>query len=388
MKKYEVIVIGGGLMGLSCAINLASYGKKVCILEKEYCGSGQTGFSGGQVLDGYEISMEELKNRFGYDEANSLYNFSRISREMLRKELENSKAIVGNGNLVVALNDTQEMQIQRDLNLNITNLRKKFIDKDNIKDYIDSPIVQSAVYDKDAFQINPKEMIQNLMNKAIEMGVEICEYMEVNNILGCRVSTNQENYFADYIVLAAGLGTDKILKNKFTSRVYPIKTMMGEIDKFDHFQIKNNYCIYDARNVGSYFRKTDDKFFFGCCDSQFGMSKSTINRKIAKEFNKFFPQNRIESIRGYQKEIDVTLSRLPHFEHRGNLYIAYGLNGHGLALAYGIGNQIANHITFGTSYYYDIMDKYFKTKRFLKVPILGPLVASLIINIMKLFDRT
>lgn len=35
MEKYDIVIIGGGFAGLTCALTLSKEGKKVCVLEKE-----------------------------------------------------------------------------------------------------------------------------------------------------------------------------------------------------------------------------------------------------------------------------------------------------------------------------------------------------------------
>ncbi len=48
--KADVIVVGGGVIGLSCAWRLAQDGADVVLLEKSYCGSGASGASLGALM--------------------------------------------------------------------------------------------------------------------------------------------------------------------------------------------------------------------------------------------------------------------------------------------------------------------------------------------------
>ena len=41
--RYDVVVIGGGVMGLSAAYFLKQAGMKVCLLERDRLGQGDTG---------------------------------------------------------------------------------------------------------------------------------------------------------------------------------------------------------------------------------------------------------------------------------------------------------------------------------------------------------
>lgn len=58
MEKYDVIVIGGGFAGLTCAIIMAKEGKKVCVLEKEW--------QMGGAFQSYQRGKQQLETGFHY----------------------------------------------------------------------------------------------------------------------------------------------------------------------------------------------------------------------------------------------------------------------------------------------------------------------------------
>ncbi len=47
MENQDIIIIGGGLIGLSCALKLAKNNIKVTVYEKDVCGAGASSYSLG-----------------------------------------------------------------------------------------------------------------------------------------------------------------------------------------------------------------------------------------------------------------------------------------------------------------------------------------------------
>ena len=68
MKKYDVIVIGGGLAGAAMLYNLSSAGLRTVLIERHNIASGATGRNGGQViqLDGRDRDAVAIMNRLQY----------------------------------------------------------------------------------------------------------------------------------------------------------------------------------------------------------------------------------------------------------------------------------------------------------------------------------
>jgi sarcosine oxidase subunit beta len=54
-ETFDVIVIGGGIMGTATAYHLAKRGAKVVLLEKTHLGAGSTGLTGGIIRQHYSI---------------------------------------------------------------------------------------------------------------------------------------------------------------------------------------------------------------------------------------------------------------------------------------------------------------------------------------------
>lgn len=65
--RSDVIVVGGGITGLSTALHLAEAGIAVALLEAHVPGWGASGRNGGQVNPGLKADPDEVEKRYGAD---------------------------------------------------------------------------------------------------------------------------------------------------------------------------------------------------------------------------------------------------------------------------------------------------------------------------------
>jgi len=68
----DVVVVGAGYTGLSCALALAEAGRSVMLLEAGDIGHGASGRNGGQVIPGLKHDPDELVARLGRERGESL----------------------------------------------------------------------------------------------------------------------------------------------------------------------------------------------------------------------------------------------------------------------------------------------------------------------------
>ena len=79
----DVVVIGGGVTGCSCALTLAEAGLRVRLYEARRVASGASGRNGGFALRGLAISYPAARERFGSTAAEALWRFTERSLDRM-----------------------------------------------------------------------------------------------------------------------------------------------------------------------------------------------------------------------------------------------------------------------------------------------------------------
>ena len=80
-------MIGGGLAGLTTALELARRGVSVVLLEGKRLAWGASGRNGGFVSNGFSEGMNRIAARVGREGASALYQLSRFGTEYVRREI-------------------------------------------------------------------------------------------------------------------------------------------------------------------------------------------------------------------------------------------------------------------------------------------------------------
>lgn len=231
-EKYDVIIVGAGVIGATIARNLSKYKIKTLVLEKNNDVGDETSCANSAIVhSGYDPHPGTLKAELN---VKGCEMFTKVCEE-LDVEMERI------GSLTVATNEEEEETLEKLLiNGQENGADVRIVEQDELRKM--EPFITKkatkALYAKDAGIINPFELVVALMENAIDNGVILHLEEEVIDIKkassGFIVKTNNKEYDTIVVVNCAGVNSD-IINNYVSDKKEVIKPRKGEYYVLDHF---------------------------------------------------------------------------------------------------------------------------------------------------------
>ncbi|WP_096155291.1 glycine oxidase ThiO [Bacillus sp. FJAT-45066] len=227
-KKYDIIIIGGGVNGCAAAFNLSKLGYKVLLLEKDQIGSKASNAAAGML--GAQVELTE---------AGPLFELARSSRSKfpaLQEELKEFSGIdielVQKGMLKVARTDKEVVHLkqiiedQRNLGEETSWLTKEEV-LDKEKSLSDN--VLGAMTIPNDGHVNPIHLTAAFCKSAIALGADVKEYVEAyefhregSKITG--VVTNDGEFNSEHVIVTTGAWSKRLLEQSgLTINAHPVK---------------------------------------------------------------------------------------------------------------------------------------------------------------------
>jgi L-2-hydroxyglutarate oxidase LhgO len=257
-KKYDHIVIGAGIIGLSVARSLKSKkpSSRILILDKEEeVGAHSSGRNSGVLHAGFYYSANSLKARFTVQGSQALKEYCR------------SKNIPFNacGKLVVAM-DGQELEMLKELERRgrVNGSNVKLIDLAEAREY--EPAVFShkkVLYSPDTASLDPQDVLTALKEDLMGLDVDFVFKARYLGSKGNMVLTTAGDFEGRKVINCAGLYADKVAHGFGFGREYTMIPFKGLYLKYKKNRTDVRMNIYPVPNLknpflGVHFTKTVD----------------------------------------------------------------------------------------------------------------------------------
>lgn len=207
----DICVIGGGIAGLSTALEAARLGASVAVIEARQVGWNASGASLGVVAPGFGNDVSDLILRLGREHARELWALSQEGVDRVREiagELDD--ADVTDGLLEVSMTDNGNHLVRRLQALgDVFAADVEGWQTDQVRSALKSPGYFHAIHYRRAFHLHALNYVRGLAELALRAGVQIFEQTDVTSIdatgIRKRIVTPEGRLRANHIVLAGNV---------------------------------------------------------------------------------------------------------------------------------------------------------------------------------------
>lgn len=367
-QKASVCVIGAGFTGLNAALTLAKAGVDVVVLEASRIGFGATGRNGGQIGTGQRVDVDELEEKYGFDNAKAMFDIGVAAHGHVVDQCR--EYMIDIGYQAGVAHAEFDAKGKNHAYASAEYLASKYgYDKveciDDMNAHVSSPKYSGGTIDWGAGHGDPLALAFGAAKAAIKAGAKIYENSRVISMEnGAR--TEHGVVHADHYVLACN-GYLGDLDREVSKFVMPINNFIVTTEVLGAIRamelIPQNIAVADSKFVVNYFRRTPDhRLLFGGGESYGYKFPRNLAAKAYAPMLDIFPQLKgVKIDNAWGGTLAITMNRLPYVRRRHNIWTASGYSGHGVALASFCGHLIGEAMQ-GDSPEFDIMASIEHTK--------------------------
>ena len=394
----DVAVVGGGLAGLSAAIELADRGYSVVLLEAHQVGWGASGRNGGQVIAGLACDQAVIEAQLGLEASRQTWNMTLEAIALIgqRRERFGIGCDWQAGYLSLAVNPrkSDELRAWHEHMQRAYGYQTHWIAPGDMPQWIASERFHSGIHDPAGGHLHPLKYSLGLARAAAGLGVQIFEDSAVLSLepgASARLRTATGSVRASHVLLAGNVylhGLAPVLEK----RIMPVGTYIVASVALDPALaaslIPSRSAVCDTNFVLDYFRPTaDHRMLYGGRVSYSTATPVNLAASMQRRMAHTFPQLQDTKVEfAWGGFVDISMNRAPDFGRlsdvgaglgkRGdhsNVYYLQGFSGHGLALT-GLAGKLVAEAIAGNAERFDtfarIRHRPFPGGRLLRTPAL------------------
>jgi len=363
----DVCIVGGGLAGLSAAIDLRCAGLDVVVLEGMQVGWGASGRNGGQALNGLACDMSLVRSQLGDTAARAVWDMT-VEAVQLIHERRNAFAIDCHwqpGYLAAAVGPRRARELlaaTAELEQQFGYTGMQFYEGAAVQDWIASARYRAVAHDPRGGHLHPLLYTQGLARAAAGLGVRIRERtraLRLDRGAAPVVHTARGAVRCRHVLLAGNVYLEGLVP-QLNERIMPVGTFIAASAPLGRARadalIPSRSAVCDTQFVLDYFRlSADDRMLFGGRVSYSTIAPRNLAASMGERMVAVFPQLAGVPIEySWGGFVDITVNRAPDFGRIDpNIYYLQGFSGHGLALT-GMAGRVAAEAIRGSADRFDL----------------------------------
>jgi glycine/D-amino acid oxidase-like deaminating enzyme len=260
----DVTVIGGGLAGLTAALELQRRGKQVVLLEAKRLAWGASGRNGGFVFNGFARAITEVAQVAGLDAAKALYALSKEGTEFIRDEVARlaPSAKMGDGVLVaLRVDDLASFERRRELMARDFDEPSEIKSTEETRALLSSPRYYQSILQPKAFHIHPLRYAIALAGEAERLGARLYEHSPALGVEkrqgGVAVVTARGRVECEHVVHCVS-ALDRRIHPETGRAILPVATYIAVTAPLQQTAIRTSLAAADTRRAGNYYRLIDE----------------------------------------------------------------------------------------------------------------------------------
>lgn len=381
-RHADVCIVGGGVTGCSAALALAERGYDVVLLEARDIGYGASGRSGGQIITGLSLEVEDIEAQLGLSAAHMLWEMSREACTLVQELIATYRIPCDyrQGYLHAAIKPRQRATLEKHIEYMASAHhyhRYQWLDADALASRLLTHAYQGAMQDPDSGHLHPLNYTLGLARAAQQQGANLYTTSPVTAITPetdgrVTIATAQGAQVKAYTVIHATNAYFSGLFPKLDASLMRVPSYIVATAPLDDDQvmatIPSRDAVCDTNLMLDYYRlSADNRLLLGGRQSR---------RAATQRIKQLFPVLRdVPATHFWQGNVAVTRTLAPMFGRvDSNIYYAQGYCGHGMALATLAGRLLAEAIA-GQAERFDVMGQFkapaFPLKHAFHPPLLG-----------------
>jgi gamma-glutamylputrescine oxidase len=362
----DVAVVGGGLAGVSAALELRERGFDVVLVEAQQIGHGASGRNGGQAIYGLACDITSIEDQLGRDAARRVFGMSIEALDLIRERIGRFgiECDWRDGFLGVATSARKAGALRDEVDLLAARYDHvlTWIERRDLPQWIDSPRYTAGAHDPRSGHLHPLKYTLGLARAAAAAGARLHEGSAVVGIErhagGVRLRcTGGASLRSRHVLLAGNVYLNELapeLAPALGARIMPVGTYIVCSEPLGPDRaaslIPCGAAVCDNNFVLDYFRATaDHRMLYGGRVSYSARTPMDVAGSMVRRMATTFPQLRgVKADYAWGGFVDISMSRAPDFGRLAgfdnNVYYLQGFSGHGLALTGLAGKLVAEAI--------------------------------------------